>query len=486
MSTRKIQLALVLALVFIFNFLFWNEKMGLNCLVFTPIYLGALWFSFPESRYTRGFQITAIGTLLCAIMITWHNSGAAKLAFFISGMCAAGFAQSSNLKYVLNAFLQYLNSMAFMIAPFFRSMGKESDVKVERTTRRKFRLGFLPLLVIVFFYGLYYLSNEKFAALSDGFWSQLGRLFQWDISLSHIFFVIFALLICGGAIWKYNANIIEQTPDDLQHIRPKRNDTTLSHGMLDLVKEYTQSQSLLWILNGMLFLVNCTDIWYVWFDFGDEARQDLKSYVHEGTYSLIFSIVVAIFVLFYVFRKNLNFYPDNQYLKLAATIWLAQNAVLALSVGIRNWRYIDIHGLAYKRIGVFLFLLLVFFGIYTLWQKIGQRKTMHWLWKRSGWAFYGLLVLNACISWDTFITRYNLSGRPKGTIDIHYLIHTVSDKNLYILEENKERLPNISAYPAMGAAEIEDQISDKRRKFTETQSMITGKSWNGADDRNRR
>lgn len=165
---------------------------------------------------------------------------------------------------------------------------------------------------------------------------------------------------------------------------------------------------------------------------------------------------------------------------------MAQNAVLAFSVGIRNWRYIDIHGLAYKRIGVFLFLLLVFFGIYTLWQKIGQRKTMHWLWKRSGWAFYGLLVLNACISWDTFITRYNLSGRPKGAIDIHYLIHTVSDKNLYILEENKDVLLGSWAYPALDASDVERGISDKRRSFTETQSGITGKSWNGADDRNRR
>jgi Domain of unknown function (DUF4173) len=217
----------------------------------------------------------------------------------------------------------------------------------------------------------------------------------------------------------------------------------------------------------------------------EETQKDLKGYVHEGTYFLIASILLAMGVLFFTFRKNLNFYPKNQPLKTAAGIWLIQNAVLAFSVAVRNLHYIDFHGLAYKRIGVFWFLSLVFFGLYTLWTKIKDTRSNAWLWRYNAWAFYTLLVLNTCVNWDVLITRYNLSGKPKSTVDLNQMVYDMSNKNLFLLEATKERLPQLNTYPPMSEDVIYQGIALKRGSFESEQSQISWKSWNIADKRNK-
>ncbi len=489
MSTTKIRLFTVLALVFLFNFCFWNEKMGVNTLLFGLALLAALVWQFPKSRYSKGFLATGVSTILSAVFIIWHNSDGSKFAFIISAMCAAGFAQQDNYRHILNAWIQYINSTIFMLGAFFRSLRRgatDQQAKPVKSVRGGSRLGVIPIFILIFFYILYYVSNKQFAALSDRFWGQVGRLFAFDISFDRILFVIFALFLCGGAIWPYESGLNEQTPDDMVRTRPKRGTLSFRTPVLGLAQEFSQSKMLLWLLCALLLVVNLTDIAYVWFGVDEKALLDLQSYVHGGTYVLIFSIMLAMGVLFYVFRKNLNFYPENQTLKNASAGWLAMNGILAFSLAIRTGRYIDYHGLASKRIGVLLFLLLVFFGLYTLWQKIRDRRTMFWLWRNSGWAFFILILLNASVSWDTVVTRYNLSGKPRGNIDMNHLLRSVSDKNLYILEEKKSGLHRIMAYPAIDSSNIAEALRYKRQYFETTQDGFTWKSWNYADQRNKK
>lgn len=489
MHKARTQLLLVFIGVFLFNFLFWQENFGANTLIFTLFYLAALWLLFPKSRKTRGFMLTAGGALLTALMVVWHNSGAAKFAWLISAMCAAGFAQEHELRFVFSALRQYLWGWWQSPRHFFETLnpGTTEGTPRERSFRRSIGLAFVPLLVVFVFYFLYYFANDKFAALSDAFWRQVGNLLVFDISVPHLLFVIFGFFMVGAAFWRNDTSLAKTdlaAPDELQRVRPPRKRYFETLEMLGLRREYRQAILLFWMLNALLLVVNLTDIRYVWFGFDEAAQQDLKGYVHKGTYFLIASILLAMAVLFYVFRKNLNFLPRNKNLKTAAGIWLIQNAVLAISVCVRNGRYIDFHGLAYKRIGVILFLALVFFGLITLWHKIRDCRTMSWLWRQNGWAFYTLLLLNACISWDVLITRYNLSSRPKGAIDVQYMINEVSDKNLFLLEENFDSLAQKEMYPIMAESDIRRGIERKRQIFNVKMRDISWKSWNGTDARN--
>ncbi len=91
--------------------------------------------------------------------------------------------------------------------------------------------------------------------------------------------------------------------------------------------------------------------------------------------------------------------------------------------------------MAYKRIGVIVFLLLVLVGLVTLFLKVRDRKSFFYLARLNTWALFITVVGLACVDWDTFIVRHNLHHQNKGEIDIdNYL--SMSDKVLPLLYVN--------------------------------------------------
>ncbi|MBL7826735.1 MAG: DUF4173 domain-containing protein [Saprospiraceae bacterium] len=486
MKNTSLSLLSVIGGAIIFNFLFWEEKLGLNLLLYAVFFVAILWLLFPQSRLSRSFIVTAFGAIFSALMVLWHNSAAAKLSTLVALMCSAGFAQEPQIRFVLNALGQYLTGWLQTPRHFYEALNTNDQKSNAKgiSWSKKMGLTVVPFMVVAVFYLLYYAANEKFALWADRFWAQVGRIFTFDISWPHLVFWIFGFFVAGAAFWKNQSGIAKDdltSSDELHRIRPPKNRYIESRFMMGLKREFQQDLILLWMLNGLLLLVNLTDITYVWFGFDTEALQDLKGYVHEGTYFLISSILLAMAVLFYTFRSNINFYPANAKLKTAAYIWLAQNAILALSVGVRNARYIEYHGLAYKRIGVVLFLILVFYGLVTLYQKIKFTKTAMWIWRKNAWALFALMVINSSIAWDVFITRYNLSGAAKGAIDVQFMIFEVSMKNLHVLESQIDALPGLNMYPQMTESEIRDGVQKKRLIFERHMQVLTWKSLNFGD-----
>jgi hypothetical protein len=132
--------------------------------------------------------------------------------------------------------------------------------------------------------------------------------------------------------------------------------------------------------------------------------------------------LLAMSLVLWAFRGNLNFYaPGLAWLRRLATAWVLQNAVLAISVGLRNYYYIVATGLAYKRIGVCAFLLLTLFGLGTIGLKIWQRRTTYSLVRLNGWAAYVLLLALAAGNWEVWMVRYNLQ-RQRLHIDLSFLL----------------------------------------------------------------
>jgi hypothetical protein len=477
------------------NFLFWEEKFGVNSLLFAIFWLISLIWLFPESRQSRPFWATAIGTILSAVMVLMHNSDASKVAYLLSISTTAGFAQASELRFLWHAFMQYVSN--FTAVPGLLLSGWRSNepaTKPKKSMSSWVSMSLIPLVVASVFYLLYYWANEKFAAISDRFWSKIGRIFSFDFSFEHFFYVFTLSLLVGAAFWKaknYFAAIAINSNDFLTRKKPiikrdsygnRQRSEAYFDSFLGLQKEYQQSLMTLGMLNLLLLVVNATDFIYVWSGANAEEVKDLKQYVHEGTYILITCILMAMGVLFHIFRKNLNFYPKNTVLLYLSLGWLVQNGILALSVGIRNWQYVSHHGFAYKRVGVFLFLLLVFFGLVTLWLKIRDRRSMSWLLRFNAWAFYGLLLLNSLVPWDQWITNYNLSAPLKSVVDVRWMIFEVSDKNIRILEDNLELLKSKPAYPAIEKTYIEQSIDIKRKSFDAKMAKYSWKSWNFADE----
>jgi hypothetical protein len=199
-----------------------------------------------------------------------------------------------------------------------------------------------------------------------------------------------------------------------------------------LERERRMGMILLVAANCLLVVVTVIDINWIWFGFVVPQGFSLKQFVHEGTWILIISILLSMLILMHLFRKNQNFYRRSQALKVLAIVWVVQNFILGISVFLRNYHYISFHGLAYKRIGVIVFLLLVMVGLISLLIKIRERKSLFYLARVNGWAAFVALVGLSTVDWDSVIVRYNLDHWNQGEIDVDNYLE-MSDKVLPLL-----------------------------------------------------
>ncbi|GAA4302677.1 hypothetical protein GCM10023183_14520 [Nibribacter koreensis] len=189
---------------------------------------------------------------------------------------------------------------------------------------------------------------------------------------------------------------------------------------------------LLALLNGLLFVFILSDAYYLFI--GDLPEGiPYSEYLHQGVYTLIFTILLAIAILLYLFRENLNFYSKNQSLKKLAYVWLGLNMVLVLLTLTKNSIYITGTGLTYKRIGVYTYLILTGIGLIFSYIKVSKVKTNWYLFRMNGWAVYVLLVVFSTVNWDRVLTRFNLTYAKSP--DLAYLF-TLSNSNLSLLKED--------------------------------------------------
>jgi hypothetical protein len=195
--------------------------------------------------------------------------------------------------------------------------------------------------------------------------------------------------------------------------------------MLGLKYEFKAGFILLVLLNLLLFVFNLSDTYYL--SIGELPVDIIYSeYLHQGVYMLIFSIVLAIAVLLYLFRGNLNFFSQNKTLRLLAYAWLAQNLILVIITLTKNSLYVIEFGLTYKRIGVYTYLTLTIIGLITSFIKVAAVKNNWFLFRKNAWAVYLVLIVASCVNWDRFITNHNLTFTKEP--DLEYLM-SLSDSS---------------------------------------------------------
>ncbi len=229
----------------------------------------------------------------------------------------------------------------------------------------------------------------------------------------------------------------QKQSDQITRQRQKLKSALASFGTISLKNEHRTGAILMAMVSVMATLVNGIDIAFVWFNFEYDGSQNLSQFVHEGTYLLILSILLSMAIMLYYFRGNQNFYIKNERLRWLANIWIIQNAIMVISVGIRNYHYIHHYGLAYKRIGVIFFLGLTLFGLITLFLKIKNKKSAFYLVRVNSWATYAMLLMLAAVNWDIQIAKHNTTHWNQGNIDLSFLL-SLSDKTLPILDEHRE------------------------------------------------
>jgi hypothetical protein len=505
MNKNITKFTLVTAGAVLFNLLFWNEKLGLNTVLYDLFILTALFSLYPQSMRSASVRWLVLGHLVCLGMVVLHNTLLSKIAFIGTLSLLVPFAEYVHRSAWFAGGSMVLNAL-FMMASFAESILQIRTGKFKRKpVSRIIRFGIIPLIILLVFFWIYSAANDAFRQLSDKFLAQLASLFEnfFDIfSPQRFLFFLLGLFITGALLLKSRVNWFSQKDtaynDGLRRVRlPLKGRKKASYlvralmgrfakGILALKNENTTGIISLVLLNALLLMVNVIDINYLWFNFEYNEDQPVYKMVHEGTELLIASIVLAMVILLFFFKGNLNFYRKNKWLKYGAYAWILQNLVLVISVGIRDYYYIARHGLAYKRIGVLFFLLMVLIGLLTVFIKIANKKTNYYLWRVNAWAGILVLVLSTTVHWDEFIAGYNLQRKDQVSLDIPFLL-SLSDKTLPLLDQNRAALEKIEVESERRIVNgicvncYTEQLRERRKHFFDRQLELSWLSWNYSD-----
>jgi Domain of unknown function (DUF4173) len=464
-----------------YQILFFQEKLGLNTLVFALFALFLLWKTksrgaplwspnealWSPKQLTKQPEtlLTAATFLVLSGAIVLHNSLFSKIMWWIVLFVAIGLAQMPTIRLTFNAL--WHGFVATLLAPIaaYRSSGDLTWGNTTKLTKslRWLRYGGIALFVFPLFFGLYYAANTDFAYLVDKSFATIGDIlsaFSFEISFERICSVLFAFgLMSAILLPMLDLNLAEaEQTDTLSRITAAarllaRNalhyKPMIWYNATSLLNEYRMGVVLLAMLNGLLLLINLLDIRGVWLGIGADiipkTGEQLIENVHNSTYVLILSIILATSVVGYFFRNNLNFYTKNQKIMLLSKVWLFQNMFLAITLFIHNMHYISALGFAYKRLGILAFLILVVFGLYSVFIKIKTQRSMYYLFRVNSWAVLLVLSLCAIFDWDNIITNYNFAQMPKNeALDFKFLINGMnSNKNIPTLWAYRERMTTL-------------------------------------------
>lgn len=475
--------------IILYNIFFWEEQMGLNTLLFTLFVIGSLFYLNPESRYSTIARLTALGTLFTALMVVIFNSQFSKVVHILSLMTMIGFVHQRELRFLWYGLLLALINVFSTPIKLIKKVkaiqfGKGKSLK---KVGRFIKLGILPMFFVGLFFIFYAVANRNFARRSLDFLYEIGLFFNgWDFGFNapRVFFFICSVFIIGGLFWKVQpewlVRLQSNHKDDIIRNRKRyKSNGFFKPSPIGLKNEYRSGLIMLVALNLLTLTVNITDVQTTWIGFSTINPYDISHDVRFGAYVLIFTILMAIAVLLFFFRNNLNFYSKNKALKIAALVWIIQNMVLAFSVALRNIKYVNHYSLTYKRIGVFIFLALVLYGLGTVIFKINEKKTAYYLFKNNAWSLYIALILLTSVNWDTMITKYNLGLEKTATPDYRYLVVDLSDKNLPIIYNNIDLFENVFYYRY--SYDLQTAINTKEYKFKRRKENQSWLSWNYAD-----
>jgi hypothetical protein len=492
----------------LFNIIFWEEKLGINALLFDVFISAAIFYLYPEAKRRSIPGLLFIAQLVCLCMLLVHNSDLSKVTFCITLMLFASFAEYVHRSpwYAGGSFLLNAGLLPASIAHHWKAPGiKTSKGKL---FIRIIRFSVIPIFLCIIFFIIYQFSNSVFAAMASDLALQVERLFtnifSW-FSLGRLFFLAAGFYLVGAILLKTRVNYFAvkdaSSNDELQrkrkHIRERRKEMIYdiivgilgksASGIMALKNVNTIGIVSLFLLNLLLLIVNIIDIRFIWFDFDFNRDANIYKMVHEGTELLIVSIVLAMMLLIVLFKGNLNFYKRNKWLKFGAYAWILQNVILVISVLLRDYYYIEFFGLAYKRIGVLFFLFAVLTGLTTVFIKIHFKKSNYFLFRVNAWACIAMLIVASAVNWDPMIAKYNYDHNDKVPVDLKF-IFTLSDKALPIIDkhvallrEREKAQVEHEYHRAECITCYTDRLTERKSQFIQKQQHYSWLSWNYAD-----
>ncbi|WP_027124588.1 DUF4153 domain-containing protein [Gelidibacter mesophilus] len=440
----------------LFSTLFYGQNIGINLSILSLMTIVVLILTHPTIARQKTTIVYISTYILSAIMVFYNHSVLAIFSNFVAFFTLIGtFSESRSSMYI-----RWLNGLYSTIAGYFhRKVNSKHNPEqpISKTIIDYLQLAKLigiPLVIGIVFVLLYKNGNPVFNDV-------IGEIHFDFINFQWLLFTALCFFLFNNILTPVAIN--PATEQDLitdNHLYP-------SEPLLQikLKKEQQLGIVLLALLNILLVFYSVTDIYDLIINTSVTAPA-LSSQVHDGINALIASIIIAIIIILYFFRGNLNFYKQNNTLKNLSYLWIILNIGLIILITAKNTNYVAIFGLTYKRIGVFIYLFLTLVGLVTTFFKVRNIKNLWFLFRVNTQVAFVVLIGSSCIDWDYAITNYNLNN-VKG-IDMGYLIDVIDNNatSLYNYSE-QHQVPD----------HYKKRIRDKYIDFIETVSHRNWQEW---------
>lgn len=394
----------------LFSILFYEKSIGLNLLLFSMMTIILLAFNNSEQFKSKRIILYCITYLTTAVFVFIQDSSLSIIANVVAFFTLVGAISSDKTSIYIN----WINGLFSSIAGFFFRKIEGNKNKKEQLLNKDtdflhlVKLIGIPLVFITVFVLLYKNGNPMFNDLVN------------KINFNFINFQWLLFTVLGYYLFSNLSQPVRIEPATSKD-RSIKNDLykTESFSEERLKKEKQLGTTLLGLLNLLIILFIVTDIISLT-TIDNSAAPAMSAQVHNGINTLIASIIIAIVIILYFFKGNLNFYAENKALKNLTYLWILLNMVLITLIVIKNQNYITSFGLTYKRIGVHVYIFLTLIGLVTTFLKVMKIKNMVFLFRINTSIAFVTLIAFSTINWDYYITTYNLNNA--NSYDLNYLI----------------------------------------------------------------
>lgn len=425
--------------------LFYKEYVALNLGIF-GIFLSILTFTQTKSELRdRTFLTLFVTSIFSSFAFAWFGDEVSFLAVFVSVFLLRFRGTYSKLKPFLYIEVLLFNLFSFLGRVFNIEQWLEKPKEGGGFGKKLITFVLIPGILITIFLCIYSAGSSHF----DKFFS--------EIKLDFNFFEIIILAVIGFYVgflfWNFGVErfIFKQNRylnDDFSGLIKIQKPT---FSFLDIDSERTSGLISFSALNILLLVFIATYNYEQFFEVTKSA-DGLSAETHERVNAVIMSIVMAILVILFYFKRGFNFDEKAKSLKVSAKIWIVLNAVLVISASLKNSEYIINFGLTYKRLGVYAFLTMALVGLIFTLIKIQKKKTNAFLFNKMFWASYGLILVCSYVNWGGIITSNNIQRK-----DFADNFHLVSiNYNERILLDYAEK---------SGNSEMKNQLTERIESY---------------------
>ena len=406
----------ILISVFVYGALFYDQNAGINFLIFNILIVGLLAFRQFDLIKNKVWLSVAFGSIASSFFIYMYGSALAIWANMFSLFIISALSINPKTSFLTSIFLTICSvstSCVYMFIDWVNRKKNQITGVYQRPFYVKLFIFVIPFLIAVLFFFFYQTSNPLFY----DFTKDINLDF---ISIGWLFFTLGGLFLLYGFFHNKIMPSVYELDEKVSlnltlEIASRKN---FLNGLMRIDNENLSGIILFVMLNTLLLILNVLDINYFLFNGKLPEGVNHKGFVHDGIGTLITSIVVAICIILFYFRGELNFHKQNKWLKIMALIWILQNAFMIFSTAYRNNLYIDESGISYKKIGVYVYLILALIGLATTFIKVVKLKTNWYLFRVNAAVYYYFIVFTCFFNWDIIITDFNINK------------HTVEHKKL--------------------------------------------------------